>query len=42
MDDRYLVGGPIAGRPWKTPADGLGLMIGAVEATCVGLLEQQS
>jgi CubicO group peptidase (beta-lactamase class C family) len=28
MFDRYLVGGPIAGRPWKTPSYGLGLMIG--------------
>ena len=28
MCDRYSVGGPIAGRPWKTPAYGLGLMIG--------------
>lgn len=28
MLDRYLVGGPIAGRPWKTPSYGLGLMIG--------------
>jgi CubicO group peptidase (beta-lactamase class C family) len=28
MCDRYLVGGPIAGRPWKTPCYGLGLMIG--------------
>ncbi len=28
MLDRYSVGGPIAGRPWKTPAYGLGLMIG--------------
>jgi CubicO group peptidase (beta-lactamase class C family) len=28
MCDRYLVGGPIAGRPWKTPSYGLGLMIG--------------
>jgi CubicO group peptidase (beta-lactamase class C family) len=28
MRDRYPVGGPIAGRPWKTPAYGLGLMIG--------------
>jgi hypothetical protein len=28
MCDRYLVGGPIAGRPWKTPSHGLGLMIG--------------
>ena len=83
--DRYRVGGPIAGRPWKTPSYGLGLMIGetndgavivghtgggpgsavavyhrldrpsgtaaafepegtdaTVEATCVGLLGQQS
>jgi CubicO group peptidase (beta-lactamase class C family) len=31
MCDRYLLGGPIAGRPWKTPSYGLGLMIG--EAT---------
>lgn len=85
MLDRYPVGGPIAGRPWKAPSYGLGLMIGettggaliaghtgggpgsavavyhrldkptgtaaafepcrtgaTVEATCVGLLEQQS
>jgi CubicO group peptidase (beta-lactamase class C family) len=28
MCDRYLVGGPIAGRPWQTPSYGLGLMIG--------------
>jgi CubicO group peptidase (beta-lactamase class C family) len=28
MCDRYLVGGPLAGRPWKTPCYGLGLMIG--------------
>jgi CubicO group peptidase (beta-lactamase class C family) len=28
MLDRYPVGGPIAGRPWKTPGYGLGLMIG--------------
>jgi len=28
MCDRYLVGGPLAGRPWKTPSYGLGLMIG--------------
>lgn len=28
MYDRYLVGGPIAERPWKTPSYGLGLMIG--------------
>jgi CubicO group peptidase (beta-lactamase class C family) len=28
MCDRYLVGGPIAGRAWKTPSYGLGLMIG--------------
>ncbi|MBI2738526.1 MAG: beta-lactamase family protein [Rhodospirillales bacterium] len=28
MCDRYSVGGPIAGRPWKTPSYGLGLMIG--------------
>ena len=28
MCDRYLVGGPITGRPWKTPSYGLGLMIG--------------
>jgi CubicO group peptidase (beta-lactamase class C family) len=28
MCDRYLLGGPIAGRPWKTPSYGLGLMIG--------------
>jgi len=28
MRDRYPVGDPIAGRPWKTPAYGLGLMIG--------------
>lgn len=28
MCDRYLVGGPIADRPWKTPSYGLGLMIG--------------
>jgi len=28
MCDRYSVGGPIAGRPWKTPCYGLGLMIG--------------
>lgn len=28
MLDRYFVGGPIADRPWKTPAYGLGLMIG--------------
>lgn len=28
MLDRYSVGGPIADRPWKTPAYGLGLMIG--------------
>jgi CubicO group peptidase (beta-lactamase class C family) len=28
MCDRYLVGGPIAGRSWKTPSYGLGLMIG--------------
>jgi CubicO group peptidase (beta-lactamase class C family) len=28
MLDRYPVGGPIAGRPWKTPSYGLGLMIG--------------
>ena len=85
MLDQYPVGRPIAGRPWKTPSYGLGLMIGkttsgeriaghtgggpgsaiavyhrldkptgtaaafepegidaTVEATCVGLLEQQS
>ena len=28
MCDRYLVGGPIADSPWKTPSYGLGLMIG--------------
>jgi CubicO group peptidase (beta-lactamase class C family) len=28
MLDRYSVGGPIADRPWKAPAYGLGLMIG--------------
>jgi hypothetical protein len=28
MLDQYPVGRPIAGRPWKTPAYGLGLMIG--------------
>ena len=28
MRDRYPVGGPIIGRPWKTAAYGLGLMIG--------------
>lgn len=28
MLDQYLVGRPIAGRPWKTPSYGLGLMIG--------------
>jgi CubicO group peptidase (beta-lactamase class C family) len=28
MCDRYSVGGPIAGRPWKTPCYGLGIMIG--------------
>ena len=28
MCDRYPVSGPIAGRPWKTPSYGLGLMIG--------------
>jgi CubicO group peptidase (beta-lactamase class C family) len=28
MCDRYPAGGPIAGRPWKTPGYGLGLMIG--------------
>lgn len=28
MCDRYIVSGPIAGRPWKTPSYGLGLMIG--------------
>lgn len=28
MCDRYLLGGPIADRPWKTPSYGLGLMIG--------------
>jgi len=28
MLDRYSVGGPIPGRPWKAPAYGLGLMIG--------------
>jgi hypothetical protein len=28
MCDRYSVGGPIAGRPWKTPSYGLGIMIG--------------
>jgi CubicO group peptidase (beta-lactamase class C family) len=28
MCDRYLLGGPVAGRPWKTPSYGLGLMIG--------------
>ncbi len=28
MCDRYPVGGPIAGRPWKAPCYGLGLMIG--------------
>jgi CubicO group peptidase (beta-lactamase class C family) len=28
MLDRYSVGGPIVDRPWKTPAYGLGLMIG--------------
>jgi CubicO group peptidase (beta-lactamase class C family) len=28
MCDRYSVGGPIAGRPWKTRCYGLGLMIG--------------
>jgi CubicO group peptidase (beta-lactamase class C family) len=32
MCDRYLVGGPIAGRPWKTPSYGLGLMIGETTA----------
>jgi hypothetical protein len=31
MLDRYSVGGLIAGRPWKTPAYGLGLMIGNVK-----------
>ena len=28
MLDRYSVGGPIMDRPWKTPAYGLGVMIG--------------
>ncbi len=28
MCDRYPLGGPIAGRPWKAPSYGLGLMIG--------------
>lgn len=28
MCDRYLVGEPLADRPWKTPCYGLGLMIG--------------
>jgi len=28
MCDRYPLGGPIAGRPWKSPSYGLGLMIG--------------
>jgi CubicO group peptidase (beta-lactamase class C family) len=28
MLDRYPVDGPVAGRPWKTPSYGLGLMIG--------------
>jgi CubicO group peptidase (beta-lactamase class C family) len=28
MLDRYSVGRPIVGRPWKTPSYGLGLMIG--------------
>jgi hypothetical protein len=47
MLDQYPVGRPIAGRPWKTPAYGLGLMIGettndaTVEAT-FGLLGRQS
>lgn len=38
MLDRHSVGGPIAGRPWLTPAYGLGLMIGGVEGdmTVVG------
>ena len=38
MLDRHAVGGPIAGRPWLTPAYGLGLMIGGVEGdmTVVG------
>jgi CubicO group peptidase (beta-lactamase class C family) len=30
MLDRYPVGGPIAGRPWKTPSYGLGLMNGGI------------
>ena len=36
MCDRYLLGGPVAGRPWKTPSYGLGLMIG--ETSYVTLL----
>jgi hypothetical protein len=32
MCDRYLVSGPIAGRPWKVPSYGPGLMIAAARA----------
>ncbi len=31
MLERHPVGGPIAGRPWQSPAYGLGLMIGGVD-----------
>jgi CubicO group peptidase (beta-lactamase class C family) len=31
MLERHPVGGPIAGRPWQSPAYGLGLMIGDVD-----------
>jgi CubicO group peptidase (beta-lactamase class C family) len=45
MLDRYSLGGPIAGRPWKSPGYGLGLMIGGtnegtVETACVAAMEQ--
>jgi CubicO group peptidase (beta-lactamase class C family) len=32
MLDRYPVGGPVAGRPWKAPGYGLGLMMGYTKA----------
>jgi hypothetical protein len=32
MLDQYPVSRPIAGRPWKTPAYGLGLMIGGTKS----------
>ena len=45
MLDRYPVGGPVAGRPWKQPGYGLGLMTGyttggALIAACIEMLER--